>query len=73
MSAITGLGSSAPFEALAREQAERRGWTFERKTGDRRLINRLLNGEWAEEDFLVVPPDQHVALSGDSGLIAAAR
>ncbi len=67
----TGLTEGASFEALAREQAQRRGWTFERIAGDRRLINQLLNGDWSEDEFLVVPPGQHVALSGDSGLIQA--
>lgn len=64
-------GSSAAFEQLAREQAERRGWAFERKTGDRRLVNKLLNGEWTDDEFLVVPPGCQVALSADSGLIEA--
>jgi len=67
----TGLTSGASFETLAREQAERRGWTFERKPGDRRLIDKLVNGAWTDDEFLVVPPDHHIALSGDSGLIQA--
>lgn len=53
-------GNSSAFEAIAREQAERRGWLFERKTGDRRLIHQLVNGEWSDDDFLVVPPNHHV-------------
>jgi Protein of unknown function (DUF1638) len=66
-----GLSKGISFETLAREQAQRRGWTFERKAGDRRLVNRLLNGEWTDDEFLVVPPGHHIDLSGNSSLIEA--
>jgi hypothetical protein len=65
----TGLTRGTSCEALAREQAQRRQWTFEHKAGDRRLVNRLLNGEWADDEFLFVRPHHHIMLSGNSGLI----
>ncbi len=68
-----GLGTSTAYEQRAREQAERRGWTFERKIGDRRLVNRLLNGDWSDDEFLVVPPEYRITLSGDGSLILATQ
>ncbi len=66
-----GHGDNRPYEALAREQAERRQWLFERRQGDQRLLNMLVQGDWPEDEFLVVPPGHTLIASGDSGLIAA--
>ena len=37
--------------------------------GDLSLLKRFLDGDWAPEDFLVVPPGCSVAASNDSGII----
>ena len=52
----TGLGDSAPYERMARDKADKEGWIFERLQGNNRLLAALVNGSWAEADFLVVPP-----------------
>jgi hypothetical protein len=49
---------------MAREKAEREGWIFERKLGNRRLMEMLLRGEWPEPEFLVVPPGYTIRPSG---------
>ncbi len=68
----TGLGDGQTFEQMARDQAERRGWLFERRLGNRRLIEMLVGGSWAEDEFLVVPPGHHVEQTSDTGLVRAA-
>lgn len=52
----TALGDSEPYEQMARDKADKEGWAFERMQGNRRLLSGLVNGQWAEEEFLVVPP-----------------
>ena len=67
----TGLTDGAALEQFAREQAEQRGWTFERKQGNPRLIHALLAGDWPDDEFLVVPPGHRVEQAAGSGLIRA--
>lgn len=67
----TGLGDGSAYERRAREQAEQRGWRFERRLGDRRILDLLLDGSWSEEEFLIVPPGFHISRGDDSRLIVA--
>lgn len=59
-----------------REEVERvcqeKGWQFEALEGDLSLLQRWLDGDWAESDFLVVPPGGSVVPSFDEGVIACA-
>ena len=66
----TGLDEEERYEALARAEAGRRGWAFERLPADLSLIQRLLDGEWGA-DFLVVPPSHKIAMSFDDEIISA--
>jgi len=68
----TGLGDPTAYETLARQKAEREGWVFERKQGDRRLLEQLIHGQWPDEDFLTVPPGYVIQQSYTDGLISAA-
>ena len=65
----TGLEPDASFERQAREEADRRGWQFEIIRGDLRLFERLVAGDWDENDFLVVPPGWRVKPTYDGGVI----
>lgn len=67
----TGLDQGAIYENVAREQAERRGWRFERRQGDRRLLQMLLTGDWPENEFLLVPPGHAIQQAVDGGLVQA--
>lgn len=65
-----GLGDATPVEEKARAEADRRGWTFERMTGNMILVRRLLNADW-NEDFLVLKPGQKLGMSYDDQIIRA--
>jgi hypothetical protein len=63
-----GVGDSTAVEAKARDEAARRGWTFERLAGDLILIRRLLEGDW-ETDFLILQPGQTIAMTYDEEVV----
>lgn len=49
--------------------AVEKGWKYEELPGDIRLIKRLIDGEWTEDEFLIVPPGQEIIPSYDSGIM----
>lgn len=65
-----GLGAGQSVEAKAQEEAQRRGWAFERVPGSLTLVRRLIDGDW-NEDFLVLQPGQKLAMSYDEQIIQA--
>jgi hypothetical protein len=65
-----GVGDASRAEARAREDARRRGWTYEKIAGDTGLIRRLLEGDW-NEDFLIVQPGQQVTMSDPEQIVDA--
>jgi len=67
-----GLESDDAFALRAREEAMTRGWKFEQLQGDLSLIQRLVDGIWDAEDFLVLAPGQRVIARYDEGIISAA-
>jgi hypothetical protein len=48
-----------------------RHWQFEEMAGDLGLLQRWLDGDWREQDFLVVQPGEQVAASYDERVIVA--
>jgi len=48
-------------------------WKYEEVPGDLNLLQRWLDGDWAEEDFLVVQPGETVYATYDDRIIEAAK
>ena len=69
----TGLEPDSRFEDQARQEADHRGWIFSRVAGSLALFRQLVNGEWPEEHFLVVPPGHRCVASYDEQVIRAER
>ena len=65
-----GVADEAASEAVAREQAERRGWAFERVEGNMILVRRLIDGDWGD-DMLTLQPGQRLAMSWDDEVVKA--
>lgn len=65
-----GVADESRAEATAREQAERRGWRFERMEGSLILLRRLVDGDW-NDDVLVLAPGEALAMSYDDDVVAA--
>ncbi len=57
------------YDRKAQEQAERRGWVYERLEGSMALIKALTEGKWPEKDFLIVNPGQKVIATYDERII----
>ncbi|MBN1679236.1 MAG: DUF1638 domain-containing protein [Anaerolineae bacterium] len=68
-----GTGDGHAYEQMARDEAARRGWTYERKQGDPRLLRLLVSGDWPEDEFLVVPPGNRITQAAGDGLIQVER
>ncbi len=64
-----GIEPDHNFERLAREEASRLGWTFEKIRGDLSLIQRMVDGQWDKEEFLIVQPGEKVAATYDDSII----
>jgi hypothetical protein len=74
--AFVDMGLAAPpvaaeAEARARDDAERRGWRFERMAGELLLIKSLIDGSWDPADHLVIEPGEFLAMSYDEDVIRA--
>lgn len=68
----SGLGDPAQVESLARDEAGRRGWAFERMPADLLLLRRLLDGDWRPDEVLVLQPGERLAPSYDDDVIRPA-
>ena len=66
-----GIEPDGTFEQRARDEAAKRNWKYEKVAGDIGMIQRLVNGEWSEKEFLVVPPGYRIAPSYDDGVVRA--
>lgn len=66
-----GVEPDERFEEQTRREANEHGWTFKKEQGDMSLIQRLVDGQWGEQDFLAVHPGQRVKARYDDGIIAA--
>jgi hypothetical protein len=64
-----GVEADGRFEQSVREDAEARGWQFEKLQGDLSLLRKLVNGDW-DDDFLIVPPGWRVVATHDDRIIA---
>ena len=66
-----GVEPDGSYEQHTRELAAQRGWNFEKVAGDMSLLQRLVDGDWNEGQFLVVPPGWRVVAKYDEGIITA--
>jgi hypothetical protein len=65
----TGLSGEETSREKAREEAKSEGWIFEEVSGSRRLLEKLVNGDWSPEEFLIVPPGATVHATFTDGIV----
>jgi hypothetical protein len=60
---------TASFERYAQKCAAYTGWDYEAVSGDSALLKALVDGNWDDERFLVVPPGKSVTQTYDKRII----
>lgn len=63
--------SHLDFRQQVQKICAEKGWEYEELKGDLSLVQRLLDGEWREADFLIVPPGQKVIATFDENVIGS--
>jgi hypothetical protein len=68
----TGVGDAESYRNRVRKLALDKGWEFEELKGSPGLLDRLLDGDWDADDFLVVPPGKTIRPSFGPEIIESA-
>ena len=56
-----GLSEADAYKAFTRDCAAFLDWNYDELTGDPGLMQRFVDGDWSEEEFLIVRPGQRIA------------
>jgi hypothetical protein len=56
-----GLANSGEYRQYTKDCAEFLGWKFDELKGDPFLMQRMLDGDWNDAEFLVIEPGQKIA------------
>lgn len=57
------------YKEEAEKIAMQRGWKYEELPGDIRLIKQLIDGQWNEDEFLIVQPGEKIVPSYDNQIM----
>jgi hypothetical protein len=68
-----GVEPGQSYEEGVRTDAAGRGWDFEKVRGDMSILQRLVDGQWAGDDFLRLAPGEKVVARYDEGIVAAEK
>lgn len=66
-----GIEPDGSFEQSVIEDAAARGWKFDKVRGDISMLQRLVDGDWNEKEFLVVQPGQRVTATYKDDIIGS--
>jgi hypothetical protein len=67
-----GIEPDERFAQETQEKARQRGWEYRKLPGDMSLLARLINGDWNDTEFLVVPPGHRIAATNEHDRIVKA-
>ena len=65
------IPGSRTSEQPARDLADKHNWTYSETSGNVRLLQMLMDGDWNESEFLVVQPGQTIDASHDDDIVVA--
>jgi hypothetical protein len=64
-----GFMDNSRYKEYTRECADWLNWKYDELQGDSRLITNFLNGNWSNEDFLIVEPGNKIIASNDERIL----
>ncbi len=65
----TNVGDQNKLKTHAKENAKENNWNYQELAGDNSLLLKMMNGDWNEEEFLVVQPGDTIEASYSSKVI----
>lgn len=66
-----GIGDPTDTRTKAEAEAAARQWAFDPINGSYAITRRLIDGDWAEEDYLILQPGERLEMSHDEAVIKA--
>ena len=69
----TRLGNVDSDRKTSREAAEEKDWEFEEIDGDIGLIQKLMGGQWHEDEFLMIQSGKKIVPSTDDTIVKEAQ
>ncbi len=64
-----GIGREDVYRTFAKNVAQAHGWDYAEIQGDTGLIQRFLDGDWSDKDFLIVPPGCRIVQTYDDDVL----
>ena len=64
-----GIGQEETYRIFTKNVAQAHGWNYEEVQGNTGLIQRFLDGDWSDKDFLIVSPGCRIVQTYDDDII----
>ena len=64
-----GIEDLPDYQEKAKKEALEKKWEFEKIDGDISLLKKLIDGQWPENEFLMLEPGEKIAASNDEGIV----
>jgi len=64
------FGDIDAYRLITKQKAEEMGWQYEEIKGDIRLIDKLINCDWNEEDFQIIPPGGSITATNTDKIVS---
>jgi len=65
----TKVGDQNKLKEHAKENAKENNWNYQELQGSKSLLQKMMNGDWDEEEFLVVQPGETIEASYGANVI----
>ncbi len=67
---IISFGDADKYRTLTKQKADECGWEYDEISGDIRLIEKLINGDWNSDEFLIVSPEQKIIAANTDEIVS---